>query len=70
MAEPSPEYNALTGQIVDAAYAVHTALGPGLLEAVYDRFLAFELQDRGIQVDRQVNVVLIKYGIRRLINSC
>ena len=45
MAEPSPEYNALTGQIVDAAYAVHTALGPGLLEAVYDRFLAFELQD-------------------------
>jgi GxxExxY protein len=54
MAEPSTELNTLTGQIVDAAFAVHAALGPGLLEAVYDRFLAFELQDRGVQVERQV----------------
>jgi GxxExxY protein len=41
-------------QIVDAAFAVHSALGPGLLESVYERCLAFELEARDIQVRRQV----------------
>ena len=46
-----------TGKIVvDAAIAVHRALGPGLLETVYDVVLSHELQKRGLHVDRQVSV--------------
>jgi len=52
MAEPSTEHNLLAQQIVDAAFAVHSALGPGLLESVYDRCLACELEARDIQVQR------------------
>jgi iron complex transport system substrate-binding protein len=43
----------ITGEIVDAAYKVHTALGPGLLESVYEMVLARELERRGLHVERQ-----------------
>jgi GxxExxY protein len=46
--------NDITGQIVDAAMKVHTALGPGLLESAYEACLAFELTKRGLRVERQV----------------
>lgn len=36
------ETNDITGQIVDAAMKVHTALGPGLLESAYEACLAYE----------------------------
>jgi GxxExxY protein len=39
--------------IVDVAYRVHTALGPGLLESVYEIILASELKKRGLPVIRQ-----------------
>ena len=39
---------------VDSAFAVHTALGPGLLESVYETCLAHELRKRNFQVERQV----------------
>jgi GxxExxY protein len=39
---------------VDCAFAVHSALGPGLLESVYETCLAHELHKRGLQVERQV----------------
>ena len=42
--------------VVDAAIAVHRALGPGLLETVYEVVLSHELQKRGFHVDRQVSV--------------
>jgi GxxExxY protein len=38
---------------VDAAYRVHTVLGPGLLEAVYEESLAHELRKRGLNVAQQ-----------------
>jgi GxxExxY protein len=38
--------NDISGAIVDAAYKVHTALGPGLLESVYEAAMAYELQKR------------------------
>ncbi len=47
-------------QIVDAAFAVHTALGPGLLESVYEVVLAHELRKRGLSVERQ-KPIGIKY---------
>ena len=48
--------NEITAQIVDAAYHVHTKLGPGLLESVYEVALCFELQRRGLRVRRQVPI--------------
>lgn len=39
--------------IVDACYKIHTTLGPGLLESVYETVLAYELQIRGLSVVRQ-----------------
>ena len=48
------EINLRTGQVVDAAMKVHTILGPGLLENVYEACLAHELRKRGFNVQRQV----------------
>jgi GxxExxY protein len=53
--------NEITGIIVDAAYKIHTTLGPGLLESVYEVVLEKELQMRGLKVLRQVEVP-IRYG--------
>jgi len=39
--------------IVDCAYKVHTTLGPGLLESVYEAALAYELEKRSLEVERQ-----------------
>lgn len=39
--------------IVDAAYKIHTTLGPGLLESVYEAILAYELEKRKLRVTRQ-----------------
>lgn len=59
--EPIPaEFDAIGAQIVDAAFKVHTTLGPGLLESVYQRCLKRELEKRGLRVRRQV-VVPIEY---------
>ena len=46
-------------QILGAAYAVHTALGPGLLEAVYQTCMLEELRARGIPAEAQVAVPVI-----------
>lgn len=45
--------NEIAKEIVDAAFKVHTILGPGLLESVYDAVLSYELEKRGLQVVRQ-----------------
>ena len=52
------DINIISGQIVDAAMQVHTRLGPGLLESIYERVLAYELEKRGLKVDRQVAIPL------------
>ena len=50
-------------QVVDAAYRVHSALGPGLLESVYEVCLAHELSKRGVAVCRQVLLPVIYDGV-------
>ena len=50
------DLNEISGVIVDAALHVHQRLGPGLLESVYEAVLAYELQQRGFHVVRQVPV--------------
>ena len=52
-------------EIVDAAFAVHKELGPGLLESVYELCLADELISRGLGIRTQVPVPLI-YKERKL----
>jgi GxxExxY protein len=43
----------ITRRIIGAAIEVHKALGPGLLESAYQACLAFELRERGFQVEEQ-----------------
>ncbi len=45
--------NEIAREIVDAAFHIHKALGPGLLETVYEVVLARELEKRGLNVVRQ-----------------
>ena len=56
--------NEVAKQIVDAAYRVHTSLGPGLLESVYEVVLAYELENRGLRTVRQQAVPIVYQGIR------
>jgi len=53
--------NDVATEVVDAAYRVHTKLGPGLLESVYEEVLAYELICRHLKVERQV-ALPIAYG--------
>jgi GxxExxY protein len=55
------ELNATNRRIIDAAMTVHSALGCGLLESVYEACLAHELARRGLEVRRQV-AMPIRYG--------
>jgi GxxExxY protein len=49
--------------VVDAAYKIHTKLGPGLLESAYEACLAYELTKRGYQVERQKPQQVIYDGL-------
>ena len=57
--------NAIAKEIVDAAFRIHTTLGPGLLESVYDAVLAYELAQRGLRVSRQQPIPVV-YGTVRI----
>ena len=48
--------------VLTAATKVHTALGPGLLESVYEAALAFEFVELGLRFGRQVEVPVIYRG--------
>ena len=47
------EINEITGDILDAAIKVHQKFGPGLLESVYEKILAIEVEKRGHKVECQ-----------------
>jgi len=53
----------LSGQVIGAAIDIHRALGPGLLESVYEELLCRELDRRGIAVRRQVGIPLVYDGV-------
>jgi GxxExxY protein len=58
-----PGYEEIATKIVDAAYTVHKALGPGLLESVYEVCFCHELKKRGLSFQRQVPVPITYDGI-------
>lgn len=59
----SPELERIAAAIVDSAYTVHRALGPGLLESAYAACLTHELRKRGFRVDREVSVPVTYDGV-------
>ncbi len=54
--------NAISFEIRKAAFKVHTELGPGLPESVYELALAFELRQVGLRVDTQVALPVVYRG--------
>jgi GxxExxY protein len=58
------EINEITGQIVDAAMKVHSALGPGLLESAYEACLLYELHKRGLKAINQVPLPVVYESVR------
>jgi GxxExxY protein len=74
----SDDLNQVSKQIVDAAFTVHSALGAGLLESVYEVCLEYELTKRGFRVQRQLVLPIIydkiklEAGFRLdlLVNEC
>ena len=50
------EINDVTAAIVDSAYRIHTDIGPGLFESVYELVLADMLASRGLSVQRQIAI--------------
>ena len=51
--------NEIAKQIVNTAYLIHTKLGPGLLESVYEEVMSYELERLGLSVERQKAVPVI-----------
>jgi len=48
--------NQITYQIRGAIYDVYKKLGPGLLESVYEEAMVYELEKKGLKVERQLEV--------------
>ncbi len=61
------DINKLSSNVIGAAIEVHKALGPGLLESIYEECLCYELETRKISFERQLELP-IKYKNRKL--SC
>ena len=61
--EPKMDLNQLSKVILDCAFEVRKNIGPGLLESVYEAALAYEIQQRGIAVRRQVPIQFKYKGV-------
>lgn len=55
-------YQELTGSILNCAYKVHSALGPGLLESAYEECLHYEIDRIGLEVIKQKPMPLVYEG--------
>jgi GxxExxY protein len=56
--------NDISFEIRGAAFKVHTALGPGLLESVYETALSYELSQMGYEVKNQIGVPMVYSDIK------
>ncbi len=56
--------NEISAIIVDISFYMHTTLGPGLLESVYEKILYFEISKRGLFVERQKSIPVVWSGIK------
>ena len=53
----------LSARVIEAAIAVHSALGPGFIESVYENALCVELAARGIEFEQQKIVKILHRGV-------
>lgn len=60
----SDSLNCIGSEIVDAVFKVHTILGPGLLESVYEKCLTFELFQRNLKVQTQIPFPVVYEGVK------
>jgi GxxExxY protein len=60
----SPEVERVGKAVLNAAFKVHTALGPGLLESVYETCTAYELSQSGLRTATQVALPVTYQGIK------
>lgn len=51
--------NEIAHQIVDVAFKIHTRLGPGVFESIYESILESELKKRGLNVERQRGIPVV-----------
>jgi GxxExxY protein len=58
------DFDDATGSIIGCALEVHRTLGPGFREIVYQRALAMELQEVGMDFDREVKIPILYKGQR------
>jgi GxxExxY protein len=58
----APEVEKVGKAVLDAAFKVHTALGPGLLESVYETTMAYEVRKSGLNIATQVAVPIVYDG--------
>lgn len=56
--------NQITGDILNACIKIHTKLGPGLLESVYENILRYELEKLGYTVEQQKPIPVIYDDIK------
>ena len=56
--------NEISADILNAAVRTHKALGPGLLESIYEEVLSHELKKKGIQFQRQHPIPIVYEGIQ------
>jgi len=62
--ESKERLDRITETIIGVAIDVHRTLGPGLLETVYESCVSFDLQARGLNLERQQPLPLMYKGIR------
>jgi GxxExxY protein len=61
--EPTPHENAIASRVIGCAIAVHRALGPGLLESIYETCFTHELVKAGFEVHRQKAQRIVYDGV-------
>jgi GxxExxY protein len=73
--KPKIDYD-LAGQVIGLAMKVHSTLGPGFLESVYQNALAYELRKAGFEVETEVrlkvkydNVIVGEFDADMLVNQ-
>jgi GxxExxY protein len=74
----SAEIDRVAHEIVDAAFKIHSKLGPGLLESAYQAFMTYELEKRGLAVASEVPLPVVYedvrldlgYRIDLIVNDC
>ena len=64
ISKPDLTENEIAAIVVNICFHIHTTLGPGLLESVYEEILCFELRKSGLSVERQKTIPVVWSGIK------